>query len=618
MKNYLLYDANLDEELKEVLGEFPELSFEESIVFSNASIDFTNYEGRVWLYLSEEQIQTVFSKDLSKSVSFVVLPHPKATEVCLGLGVNFDLQKAITDYLKVEKEYQLDLLLCNGKAVFNNLVIGNAFQLITNKDVKKLGFFTQVKLLFKQLFQLEPFSVNVFVSEQKSFSTTVSGIVVVQHGKSTLLSRLIVDDSFANDGYFHAFLISPRSISGLVLFFIRSIFQQKSLPPFSAHIKASEVVFKTKDYFKVSLDGESKQLKEVSLTLRKHALKIVPGEFLRINSATSHSGPIYKVQELPLGEAAEALESKKLPFLKQASTEEFKDLFKILRDNAQLKSTYVVLMVLSTMLATFGLFANSSPVIIGAMILAPLMSPIISLSMAALRQEKNLALQSGITIAVGLFFSFAVAVIITWLTPIKIPNAEITARIRPNLLDLGIAVISGVAGAYAHAREEIAKTLAGVAIAVALVPPLAVAAIGFGWFNWEVYSGATLLLLTNLVGMVLAGALTFLVLGFGPVKRAKKGLVFTAILVSLLSVPLGFGFYKMVKEHQIVRVIDGWEKDAITVKDVRVISNNPLRISVKLVSDSMLSEEDLSNFKTKMEEKIGKEASFEITVALQR
>ncbi|MCH8535592.1 MAG: hypothetical protein LAT51_11030 [Flavobacteriaceae bacterium] len=68
---------------------------------------------------------------------------------------------------------------------------------------------------------------------------------------------------------------------------------------------------------------------------------------------------------------------KRLPLIKHSSTEEYKELFTVLRENAKTKSSYLILMVLSTLLATFGLFADSTPVIIGAMILAPLISPVI-------------------------------------------------------------------------------------------------------------------------------------------------------------------------------------------------------------------------------------------------
>ncbi|MCC5915947.1 MAG: TIGR00341 family protein [Cryomorphaceae bacterium] len=322
---------------------------------------------------------------------------------------------------------------------------------------------------------------------------------------------------------------------------------------------------------------------------------------------------------MPRGETVSELTRGPLPFILHASTEEFKELFQVLRENATPKASYLVLMVLSTILATFGLFANSAPVVIGAMILAPLMSPIISLSMGTLRQDKGLIINSIYTIASGLGLAFLCSVLITLLTPLNAPNAEILSRTSPNLLDLGIAVFSGVAGAYAHAREEVAKTLAGVAIAVALVPPLAVAGIGLGWFDGGIFFGATLLLLTNLAGMVLAGAFTFLLLGFSPFRLAQRGLLISAAIVLLLSIPLGLGFYKMVYESNVVERIESWERDdKIQIKDVQMLGLNPLTISVRLISDHTLSDSEIDKIKEEIEERLGKKVSLEVNVTVKR
>ncbi len=275
-------------------------------------------------------------------------------------------------------------------------------------------------------------------------------------------------------------------------------------------------------------------------------------------------------------------------------------------------------MVLSTLLGAFGIFANSTPVVIGAMILAPLMSPIISLSMATLRQDKKLGLQSVRTIGAGLLAGFICAMLVTWITPLNNPNAEILSRIRPNLLDLGIAVVSGIAGAYAHAREEVAKTLAGVAIAVALVPPLAVSGIGLAWLDMEIFFGALLLLLTNLAGMVLAGALTFLFLGYSPFKLAKKGLVISFVFVITLSLPLAISFKRMLAEHRIVEQVEGIHFDEYALKEVRIIRFNPLIIGITVGADHHLDGTELDRIKAELENALGQEVGLEIQIAIQR
>ncbi|WP_339903235.1 DUF389 domain-containing protein, partial [uncultured Cyclobacterium sp.] len=298
-------------------------------------------------------------------------------------------------------------------------------------------------------------------------------------------------------------------------------------------------------------------------------------------------------------------------------TEEFKDLFSNLRSSSMVSGVYLVLMFLATFIATLGLFGNSSPVIIGAMILAPLMAPIISLSMGVLRQERLLIVNSVKTIGWGVLIGYLCAILITWLTPLNIANDEILARIRPNLLDLGVAVGSGIAGAYASAKSEIAKTLAGVAIAVALVPPLAVSGIGFGWTNWDIFQGAFLLFLTNLSGMVLAAAMTFLLLGFSPFRLARRGIVYSLVVVGLISFPLFFGFMDMVKENNVISKLNGYEINGVILRDISVRSFKPLKLTVKIVGETSPDKEKLELIKSEIETLIGEEVELEVTVALK-
>ena len=347
-------------------------------------------------------------------------------------------------------------------------------------------------------------------------------------------------------------------------------------------------------------------------------LQLYPGALLELPEQDAKKGELIKTKALAGEQTAKELTGRTIPLIRQASTEEFKELFQLLRQNAKLKSSYLVLMVLSTMLATFGLFANSSPVVIGAMILAPLMSPIISLSMGALRQDKSLITQSAQTILTGMGIAMLFAVILTWFTPIQSAGHEILSRTRPNLLDLGIAVISGIAGAYAHAREEVAKTLAGVAIAVALIPPLAVSAIGLAWLDWEVALGALLLLITNLAGIVLAGSFTFMLLGFSPFKLATRGMLISLLVVLLLSIPLALSFSQMVRVHRFTREMEKMEYKGLQIKDVQVQTLNPLRIGVKLVTEEPLNTDQLDAFKLDVEKHLERDVELEVVLALER
>ncbi len=578
----------------------------------------------VMCYLSDEQLKALLPKLSNQGFQLAVLPHKQALEACKGLGVGRSLEKAIAHFKGLANKespepVKTDILYCNHIPVFNSLVIGQTFRLTSEEPPERKGILGKKAGFLSRFFNIRPFRVEVDLPNDRKLKTAVSGIVVSEHRKSSLLSSLLLEDSAINDGMMHAFLISPRSVISMFYFAMGSLWQGSKLPPFGAHIKTTALTFTfphgERDYL---VDNRKFTGSQVKMHVQKQPLEVFPGAYLELPAASRPSQEVFKTSALPSGEAAEALASGTLPVIRHASSDEFKELFKVLRENAQLKSSFVVLMVLSTLIATFGLFADSTPVVIGAMILAPLMSPIISLSMGTLRQDRKLIWNSMSTILAGMGVAVLSAVLLTWLTPIQAAGAEILERTRPNLLDLGIAVLSGVAGAYAHAREEVAKTLAGVAIAVALIPPLAVSAIGLAWLNWTIFSGATLLLFTNLAGMVLAAAVTFMLMGFSPLKLATKGMIISLTLVIALSIPLALSFNQMVREHHITKEVEEVTAGNVTIREVKVINLNPLRLSLILVSENPLDDHQISEIKNEIEKQIQQEVHMEITTAISR
>jgi uncharacterized hydrophobic protein (TIGR00271 family) len=283
-------------------------------------------------------------------------------------------------------------------------------------------------------------------------------------------------------------------------------------------------------------------------------------------------------------------------------------------------------MVLSVLLALTGLYANSAPVIIGAMVLAPLMSPVVSLAMGLARTEPSLIQGSLRTLAIGVAWGLACGIVLAWIMPLEIPTAEMKVRMSPTLLDLLVAVVSGIAGAYAHAKEDIAKGLAGVAIAVALVPPLSVAGIGLGWADWSMAGGALLLLITNLVGIALAGSATFLVLGFAPFKRARAGLGVTLAIMLVISAPLYIAFTHLVEKDHIleqIRVqVPAGQVDlsglAVSVTSIQVTLGDPHLVRVVLSSPERLDKTHVDELKNLISERIGQPILLEAQLNIRR
>ncbi len=250
------------------------------------------------------------------------------------------------------------------------------------------------------------------------------------------------------------------------------------------------------------------------------------------------------------------------------------DLALQMRQASILSFSFFFMLALAAAIATFGLIANSAPAIIGAMIIAPLMSPIMSLSYGLVVFEKGLIIRSIVTIIAGVILVVVLAYLITLLFGLRITGSEILNRTSPTLIDLGVAMAAGGAAAFAQTRRSIISSIAGVAIAVALVPPLAVSGIGlalggrataeaglslreFGLFSGgtDIALGAFLLFLTNLIGIIAIAITVFVSQHYGEWKKALLALFLCAGLSALLFQPLDTALHRLFVKHRVVRLI---------------------------------------------------------------
>lgn len=551
-----------------------------------------------------------------------ILPHPNMKYVSMGLGIPKDLEKVTKEVLKTKSPHQVDLMYCNNQVVFQSVNVGEVFELID--EGRRKGMYRQLFRFLKQIRKVgylkhKPFSITI--NEEKVIHTSALGLIAVEHSRDSLLSKKTINTDFSNDGLLHLLILSPQNIGHLVWFFFESLLPNFLVsvkrPQFIGLIKAPNISIKSGKTIEYTLDGEKMESDTLNFKIDFKCLALLhPIKNLQIDQSTPQKTSIF-TKGLPEGEKRNELIKRKLPWLPRATYEEFKELFSVLKDNAELTQAYLVMMLLSTLITTFGLYANSAPVIIGAMILAPLISPLVSFSMGLIRFDVVLLKTSFKTIVIGTLASLLVAAVVSLIIPLKIVTSEISSRLTPTLLDLGIAVASGVAAAFAHAKEGIAKSLAGVAIAVALVPPLVVAGIGIGWLDWSVFSGAFLLYLTNLAGIIMFGGLTFLLLGFAPFKRAKKGLIYSLLIVLLVCVPLSFSFYRIKQEAEITRALEGYQFKEIRLKDVRVRSGEVPVISLKIVAPKSITDDELLEIKNHIEDKINRKIMMEFITAIE-
>jgi uncharacterized hydrophobic protein (TIGR00271 family) len=218
-----------------------------------------------------------------------------------------------------------------------------------------------------------------------------------------------------------------------------------------------------------------------------------------------------------------------------------------------------MLLVLSSVVAAGGVVMDSTPAVIGAMIIAPLATPIYGVALATTIGSVKGFRNSLLLMVLGIAVNIAIGVLVSLLAPERIPitaNPQITGRTAPELLDLGVAVAVGIAGAFALTRRDVSNIVAGVAIAISLVPVLAVVGITLGNGHFELATGAFLLFLTNVAAILVAGMAVFGAARYQEVaaERAPRGgrrarLLVAAFMVALI-IPLGVATLRTYRHHQ--------------------------------------------------------------------
>ncbi|KPF61785.1 hypothetical protein IP88_15495, partial [alpha proteobacterium AAP81b] len=216
---------------------------------------------------------------------------------------------------------------------------------------------------------------------------------------------------------------------------------------------------------------------------------------------------------------------------------------------------YVLMVVLSAGIAVLGLLQSSPAVVIGAMLISPLMGPIIGLGFALAVFDWGEVRRSGLALAAGSALGIGFAALIVATSPLQAVTAEILARTRPTLFDLLVAVFSALAGGYATIAGR-GGTIVGVAIATALMPPLATVGFGIATGNAAIAGGALALFFTNMIAIALTAALTARAAGFAaglsPHQTRLQALAIAGVFVAL-AVPLALSLRQIAWESAISR-----------------------------------------------------------------
>lgn len=227
---------------------------------------------------------------------------------------------------------------------------------------------------------------------------------------------------------------------------------------------------------------------------------------------------------------------------------------------------YYLLLIFSCLIAVFGLMQNSPAVIIGAMIVAPLMGPIFGLSAGVLWGSLTVIREAVTTLLKGVILVLILAGGLAWLLPGTVVTQEIINRGHPGLLDIFVAVACGFIGAFSYVNKRISSVVSGVAISVALMPPLCTVGIGLGLAEWDIARGAAILFGVNLAGIILAASIVFYLVRLHPrsyekgdklkaALRAGVQILLSLSLIVLVSLPLAVWARRGAAERKSKEII---------------------------------------------------------------
>lgn len=563
------------------------------------------------------------------TLAFIPLPAQKLLRSSYQLSSN--LQENIEVALRDDTQ-AINLLECNGKIVQFKVSIGQIPLLKAwHSETSILAFLQNIFLGMKQFFSLSLGKLTIETEKNKQIKTVASGLFIVNQNKGSYLSRILQRSSSMRSDRLSLVILSPFSAVEYFLFLFSLVLHLKkenTLPHAVSNIKSKQITVDMKTFVsnendkvpEVLLDETEYESFPLTFKIIKQAVKInAPDEFWQLNPVSNTEKESIRIDNLPDEKERGKYLNQHLPFFSVASEERFKDLFLQLRTDANINSLYIVLMLLSTLLASLGLFANSAAIVIGAMLLAPLMSPIISFSMGLLRGDDKLLVHSVIKIALGVSLAVLASSILTLLLPQVDLSNEIKSRIHPNLIDLGVAVVSGIAAAYTKAHKELLNSIAGVAIAVALVPPLAVAGIGLGRGEFYIFEGAFLLFVTNIIGISLSTVLTFQFLGFSNAVKSKKTLGFIMIILALLSYPLYRSYADSLQRYQLTNSLKSERiiinEKVIMIENASIDYQNKMKIiNMTIVLKQALNESELQAFKNTIDQRFVSKHQIRITI----
>ena len=618
---YYIYANSVEEFAFSVLEYSKKKDLEFRLLEIDKLNELTLEEGHLLVSGTVHDIKIVMDYAHKHNMSMGIIPLAKQKELKHTFLLSSNFEESIDSALKISKK-KIDLLYCNDELVLQEVVIGEVPPLDSfSSKMEQENIQARIKSffgLFSKIKNLKHTSFTVTTAKEKVLKFSAIGAVGIEYNNRTFASKLVSKFLKFNDGRLTLILLSPSSILEYMGYIFQSHILQRTasnLPSSVGYIHSPSLKIESQKELLVKVDNESLFKTPIVLESRAEALALsVTEEFWEKSAKVKEIKENVKVDHLSSDEEMSSYLGKNIPLFAHASKEQFTALFTNLREESKLNTTFMTLLILATMIATFGLYINSASVIIGAMLLAPLMQPIVGVSMGLLRQDTTLLFNGIKSILIGVLAVIVSAIFISWLLPLEQLTSEMKGRLSPTILDMFVAIVSGIAAAYAKSNEKIVGSLAGVSIAVALVPPLVVSGIGLGWGEWSMFSSALLLFITNLVGIILAASLTFLALGFSPLSVAKRGLGYAVVLVTLVSIPLTLSFKQMKHDLEIQKRLSTFHV-VIGEKNIylREIEIKGKEVDCEVIASDILSAKEKKMLKKMIAKRVGEKIQILVT-----
>ncbi len=294
----------------------------------------------------------------------------------------------------------------------------------------------------------------------------------------------------------------------------------------------------------------------------------------------------------------------------------------------EITSGYFFVLSLANLIALTGLIVNSAPVIIGAMLISPLMGPILSTGFAFVTGNRIIWRKALGKISLSVVLTLIVAAAASYLSPLQEITTEIAARTRPNLYDLLIAIFAGLAGAIAICTKKNFITIVpGVAIATAVIPPLSVAGFGIGTGSFSILVGGFFLFFTNFVAIIISTCAVLFFFGFTPYSDSglekaalKKRMVFLVSVLFVICIPLIYTLQQSITKLGLKKKISTTLKSQLDRPDVSRIStftyqeksDKSIEISAVINTTRYLSEKEISSAEKIVEGTLGRRIEFHL------